>query len=243
MMRNLCCVLVMASSAAIGQSVASDAPTSSEQERTRIRAEKSLIENAFMDEERDCYQKFAVNDCLGRARVTRRDGLADLRRQELSINAQEARRRGAEQISKTEEKVSASAMREAENRLLEAQASQQDRINAMAQREAARLKTAQEAPQHTKERQERIDARDKAQVERAAQARAQTENQRVFELKQQEAQKRRQESDKQRQARKREISSPAAAPSDTRLDNRLDNRLDKAPNKPESSPSGTPTQP
>lgn len=228
MMRHHFCVFAIVSGAALAQSVASDAPAASEQERARIRAERSLIESAFQEEERACYRRFAVNDCLGLARVTRRDGLADLRRQDLSINAQEAKRRGAEQISRTEEKVSAQAMREAEQRMLDAQANQQERINAMEARDATRLKAAQEAPQHTKERQERIDARDRAESERAAKSQAQAENRRVFESKQQETLKRRQENEKQRQARKRDISEPATKPGG--------NSSDKPPSGPLRAP-------
>ncbi len=213
MMRHSLFLLAMASAAALAQNAVPDAPGSPEQERARIRAERSQIESAFMDEERACYQKFAVNDCLGRARVARREGVADLRRQELAINTQEARRRGAEQISRTEQKVSAQAMREAEQRLLDAQADQQQRLDAMEQRLAARQKAAQEAPVRSKELQDRIDARDRAQKERGAKALEQTENRRVFEAKQQEALKRRQESEKQRQARKRGNAESATSPS------------------------------
>jgi colicin import membrane protein len=165
--------------------------TSSEAERARIRAERSVIESAFVEEERVCYQKFAVNDCIGRARVARRDAVADLRRQELAINAAEARRRGAEQITRTEEKMSPQAMREAEKRLLDAQASQEARLKSIDERALEREKAAEQAPQRSKELQDRIDARDRAQKERDAKAQEQAENRRIFELKQEEARKRR----------------------------------------------------
>lgn len=150
-----------------------------------------MIESAFVEEERVCYQKFAVNDCIGRARVVRRDAVADLRRQELAINAAEARRRGAEQITRTEEKMSPQAMREAEKRLLDAQASQEARLKSIGERALEREKAAEQAPLRSKELQDRIDARDRAQKERDAKAKEQAENRRIFELKQEEARKRR----------------------------------------------------
>jgi hypothetical protein len=101
----------------------------------------------------------------------------------------------------------------------------------MDERLAARQKAAQEAPLRSKELQDRIDARDRAQKERDAKALEQAENRRVFEAKQLEVQKRKQESEQQRQARKRSGSELGAKPSERSSD------------KPAVSPSPSPKQP
>jgi len=75
-------------------------------ERSRITAERKVVEDHFKQEETACYQKFAVNDCINASRVVRREKLADLRRQEISLNDAERKRKGAEQIRRMEEKDS-----------------------------------------------------------------------------------------------------------------------------------------
>ncbi|APW37310.1 hypothetical protein RD110_08980 [Rhodoferax koreense] len=73
-------------------------------ERSRISAERQQVEARFKAEETACYQKFAVNDCINASRVVRREKLADLRRQEISLNDAERKRKGAEQIQRMEDK-------------------------------------------------------------------------------------------------------------------------------------------
>lgn len=197
---------------AVAQPLPADPQAVADAQRDRIRTERNLVDNTFMEGERDCYRKFAVNDCIARARVARRDGLADLRRQELSINASEARRKAAQQISKSEEKVSPQAMRDLEQRLLEAQAGQQARMKSIDERAAARTLASEEAPQRVRERQERIDARDRALKERAAMEQAQAGNRRLFEQKQLEAQKRLEESKKRQQQQDRKAAPTLAKP-------------------------------
>lgn len=74
------------------------------QERQRISQTRTAEQARFTTEEAGCYQLFAVNDCLIGVRRARRDLLADLRRQELSINDAQRRRRGAEQLLRSDEK-------------------------------------------------------------------------------------------------------------------------------------------
>lgn len=84
-----------------------DAPSSRHAlERSRIRIERSVLESQFATENTACYAKFWVNSCLDGARARHNEKLADLRRQEISINEQERKLKGAEQIRKTEEKAS-----------------------------------------------------------------------------------------------------------------------------------------
>jgi colicin import membrane protein len=51
-----------------------------------------------------CYQRFAVNDCLLDSRRARREVMADLRRQEVSLNDAQRKRRAAEQLLRSDEK-------------------------------------------------------------------------------------------------------------------------------------------
>ena len=74
------------------------------QERQRISQTRTAEQARFTTEEAGCYQLFAVNDCLIGVRRARRDLLADLRRPELSINDAQRRRRGAEQLLRSDEK-------------------------------------------------------------------------------------------------------------------------------------------
>lgn len=194
----------------LGQVDSRGAETAAEAELARIRSQRVLIEGAFASEEQACYQKFAVYDCVGRARAVRREAMADLRRQELAVNASEARRRGAEQISRTEEKLSPQTMREAEQRLLDAQAGQQERLKSIDQRAAERNQAALEASDRAKEFKARADANAAEKAERAGQEDARRSSRVEFEKKQQAAQKRQEDGAKRRLERKATAATPPA---------------------------------
>jgi colicin import membrane protein len=97
-------------------------------ERTRISAERNRLEAGFLAEDAACYERFAVNSCLGKVNDRRREAMADLRRQELSLNDEERRIKGAEQIRKTEEKSSAEKQQEAADRRAKALQDSQSRL-------------------------------------------------------------------------------------------------------------------
>lgn len=73
-------------------------------QRARIAAERKQAEVVFKADEKACYAKFAVNDCLDDARTRRREVLADLRRQEISLNDAQRKRRAAEKLRSIEER-------------------------------------------------------------------------------------------------------------------------------------------
>lgn len=75
--------------------------------RERISAERRRVEAAFRLQEKGCYGKFATNDCLKAARAQRRETLADLKRQETSLNDADRKRKGAERQRSLEEKAAA----------------------------------------------------------------------------------------------------------------------------------------
>ena len=82
------------------------AQTGSDVERERISAERSRLEATFTREDSACYKRFLVNNCLAEVKIRRRDALADLRRQEIVLNDEARKAKGAEQLQKIEEKSS-----------------------------------------------------------------------------------------------------------------------------------------
>ncbi|KQT10625.1 hypothetical protein [Ramlibacter sp. Leaf400] len=84
-------------------------PADDAAERARISAGRRQAEAEFEEAHKACYRKFAVNDCIGEAKVRRREVLAQLRRQELALNEVERQR-------KSEERLRDLAQREAEQR-------------------------------------------------------------------------------------------------------------------------------
>ena len=82
------------------------AQTGSDVERERISAERSRLEATFTREDTACYKRFLVNNCLDEVKIRRRDALADLRRQEIVLNDEARKAKGAEQLQKIEDKSS-----------------------------------------------------------------------------------------------------------------------------------------
>ncbi len=84
--------------------LAQDVDTAAAAERARIAAERSQVEARFRTDEKYCYGIFAVNDCLSAARARRREAMSDLRRQEISLNDADRKRKGAERQRAIEER-------------------------------------------------------------------------------------------------------------------------------------------
>jgi len=78
-----------------------------DQERSRIAAERQAADSRYAQAEAACYARFAVNDCVNEAKAARRETLADLRRQEVSLNDDERRRKGAAQRQRLDDRSSA----------------------------------------------------------------------------------------------------------------------------------------
>ena len=75
-------------------------------ERERIRQSRTLEQARFAAEDRQCYRRFAVNDCLDEVRKRKRALLGDLRRQEVLLNDAQRKRRGAEQLLRSDDRAS-----------------------------------------------------------------------------------------------------------------------------------------
>lgn len=105
--RNLALALILCATGVAAQ--VGGAPTIQQdeaRERDRIAQTRAAAQASFAAQEAQCYQLFAVSDCLIKVRRERRDLLADLRRQELSLNDARRKRRAAQQLLQSDEKAS-----------------------------------------------------------------------------------------------------------------------------------------
>ena len=107
------CGLTAHAQAPASAGAAASASAAAGNERARISSERSRLEAKFKAEDSACYKKFLVNQCLDEIKPRRREALSDLKRQEVSLDAQDRKARGAEQIRKTEDKSSPEKQQEA----------------------------------------------------------------------------------------------------------------------------------
>lgn len=174
------------SSLAAGQAPLTDEgdPARIERERTRIGRERQAEETRFAAQEANCYQRFAVNDCLREVRVRRRAALEELRRQEVLLNDAERQSQAADQIRRLEEKHSPQARREEDERRATAREDLRQRL------ERAETKQSERAAYQGQGTRARPPAAPASVPGRAAQARQE------FDDKQRQAQERRAKRDK-----------------------------------------------
>lgn len=171
-----------------GQSPAVGSASWFEAERTRIQQERDTLDLSFQSEEVACYQRFAVTDCMLKIRAVRREAVADLRRQEISLNSTEAKRKAAEQIARIEEKSSLQAVAEEAARVAEAQAAQVERQRVFDEKAAARVVTAAQEAARLNDVKEREARRAQALADRAAMQSEAPAEQKKFDDKQAQAQ-------------------------------------------------------
>lgn len=143
-------------------------PGSIDTQRAAISAERSRLEAGVLTEDAACYKRFAVNSCLGKVNTRRREAMAGLRRQEMLLNDEERKIKGADQLRKTEEKSSPENLQEAadrrskaagdyQERLKRDKDKQQERTNAQSHEQAAREANAEKRLGHQKKDQARTD--------------------------------------------------------------------------------------
>jgi len=116
------------------------AQTSNDAERLRISKERAVLEAGFNREDAACYQKFLVNNCLDEVKVRRQEAFTDLRRQEISIDDQERKAKGAEQLQKTDDKASLEKQQAEADRRAQAMRDSDARMERERQKNADRLK-------------------------------------------------------------------------------------------------------
>ena len=188
-------LLAIASSAMAA--VAQTAPGSEAQaERSRIAAERSQAEARFAAQEVACYQIFAVSDCLKAAKSQRRERLSDLRRQDLTLNEAERKRRASDRVSGIDERNSAQSQQEAAAQRAESVQRLRQRQDEMAKRAAERVRDPGSAPapapvRATKARPEARDPIEAVPKVKPARIHDSAEAVRRSQLRQQEAQERR----------------------------------------------------
>jgi hypothetical protein len=140
--------LVLLAAAVLGSARADDASA----ELERIKKQRQAVDARFEAEQKACQGRFGVNDCLDTARRVRRDALADLRRQEISVNDAERKRKAAERLHEIEEGAQARKQDTAQQRREAALDDQRQRearaaekAAKKAQREAAAARKAGQA--------------------------------------------------------------------------------------------------
>lgn len=92
-----------------------------EQQRAHIQQQKAQQETRFASEEAACQTKFAVTGCVTDVRRRRREAMADLNRQEQSLNSQQRRAKGGDQLIRLEDKAAQQSDRLAAEASLEVQ--------------------------------------------------------------------------------------------------------------------------
>ena len=75
-------------------------------ERQRIAGLRAEAIAVYAAQRKDCYQRFSVNGCLTEARDGHNAQIADLKRQEISLDDSERKRKGAEKIQRIQDKTS-----------------------------------------------------------------------------------------------------------------------------------------
>ena len=188
------------------------APVSPDAERTRIAAERARLDAGFLTEDAACYKKFFVNSCLDDVNSRRREALATLRTQEILLNEQERKMRGAEQIRRIEEKSSAeNQQREADQRA-KAASDYESRLAGQKQTQQSRTNARAAEPANAEARSGRLQAnQQKKQVRSAKQAAEAAETAR-YEARQKEAEERRAQNMRARLQRTKPSSQPLPLP-------------------------------
>jgi hypothetical protein len=133
-----------------------------------------------------------VTDCLNAAKAQRRAGLADLRRQEVSLNDAERKRKGSERVRDIEER--ATPKREAGLPAVGG-TPQSDRQIRSAQTAAERASSDASRPAKAAERTGQVEHK-KADAARAGKAAQERQNLKAYEQRQSEAEERKAALDK-----------------------------------------------
>ncbi len=147
-------------------------------ERDRIDTERARLDAGFTAEDIACYKKFLTNKCLAEVKVRRDAVMADFRRQEIFLDQQERKEKGAEQIRKTEEKSSAEKQQEAADKRATALKDNEARLEREKQKVADRASMQSNEKSNTdaatnrlKDSQQKVDSRKSKQAASAEEVR------------------------------------------------------------------------
>jgi colicin import membrane protein len=114
-------------------------------ERNRIAQERANATKDYEAAKEACYQQFAVNACLTTERNNYNTQVADLKRQDNSLSDVQRKRRGAEQVQRTEDKISNARPAQVPPQRGNALAAEPKRSDRQAQPKAAKESGAQAA--------------------------------------------------------------------------------------------------
>jgi colicin import membrane protein len=181
-------------------------------ERARLKSERATVELAFKAEEKACYGKFAVNDCLSVAKARRRTAMSDLRRQEISINDAERKRKAAQRIRDDEEHAAAERRRD-ESQRAKAVESDKQRQRDAADKAATRASQDATRPAKAAQRQEQLE-KHKAEQDAARSRKASEEahNRERYERRLAQAEERRAKLEKKLAERQKPPAAPLPTP-------------------------------
>lgn len=116
-------------------------------ERERLKVERAAADAHYAEQQKACRAKFAVNDCIDKARRDYNRVVADLRRQENVLNDADRRRRAEERRRELDERHSPQAQQEAAERRAKAVEEQKDRERRAAEKAAKRAGDEAARPQ------------------------------------------------------------------------------------------------
>jgi colicin import membrane protein len=188
------------------------APASPDAERTRIAAERSRLEAGFLIENAACYERFFVNSCLDDVNSRRREAVATLRTQEILLNEQERKLKGAEQIRKIEEKASAENQQIEAERRATAAADYQSRLKGQTEKQQSRTKAQAAEQANSEARASRLQAKQQKQQARSAKQAAEAAETARYEARQKEAENRRAQNAREQLQRAKPAAEPLPVP-------------------------------
>lgn len=187
-------------------------PATPDAERTRIAAERALMESGFLTEDAACYERFFVNSCLDEVNTRRREALAALRTQEVVLNEQERKLRGAEQIRRIEEKALAESHQLEADRRARAVSSDKSRLNEQKEKQQSRTKAQAAEQANTEARAERLRANQQKKQTRSDRQAAEAAETARYDARQKEAEDRRAQNAREQLQRAKAGAKPLPLP-------------------------------
>ena len=211
-MRIFAVLLFLASLCTGAAAQTAAAPANPDAERTRIAAERVRLESGFLTEDAACYQRFFVNSCLDDVNTRRRETLAALRTQEIVLNEQERKLRGAEQIRRIEEKASAESQQQQADQRAKAASNDQSRLNGQKEKQQSRTKAQAAEQANSEARAERLRANQQKKQARSDRQAAEAAETARYDARQKEAEARRAQNAREQLQRAKPTAKPLPLP-------------------------------
>jgi colicin import membrane protein len=211
-MRAFFALFLLAALGTVAGAQTAAGPANPDAERARIASERARLETGFLTEDAACYKKFFVNSCLDDVNARRRESLATLRTQEILLNEQDRKLKGAEQIRRIEEKASAeNQQREADQRA-RAAADYQSRLDGQKQKQQSRTQAQTAEQANSEARAARLQANQQKKQARGAKQAAEAAETARYEARQKEAEERRAQNAREQLQRGKPAAKPLPVP-------------------------------